>query len=68
MDWFVNAACRGMTDVMFPVGYPDRSIRENSKPAKEICSRCPVIEQCKILAMREHHGVWAGQLKSERIR
>lgn len=57
-DWTKNAACRGMTDVMFPA----RGDTEGVRLAKAVCASCPVIEDCRDFITRnpERYGVWAG--------
>ena len=57
-DWTKNAACRGMTEVMFPA----RGDTEGVRLAKAVCASCPVIEDCRDFITRnpERYGVWAG--------
>lgn len=56
--WTEDAACKGMTEVMFPV----RGDNDGVKRAKAVCASCPVIEQCLDFVSRnpEKYGVWAG--------
>ena len=41
---------------------------QREQRAKEMCRRCPVIEQCRshALEVREPYGVWGGLSESER--
>ena len=69
-DWQMHGACRGMDSGFFfhPENErgPARTLRETR--AKEVCRRCPVIEQCRrhALAAEEPYGVWGGLSESER--
>ena len=69
-DWQMRGACRGMDSAFFfhPEGErgPARANREAR--AKEVCRRCPVLEQCRrhALAVHEPYGVWGGLSESER--
>jgi len=69
-DWQMRGACRGMDSAFFfhPEGErgPARAHREAR--AKEVCRRCPVLEQCRRHALSAHepYGVWGGLSESER--
>jgi WhiB family transcriptional regulator, redox-sensing transcriptional regulator len=69
-EWQVQGACRGMDSAFFfhPEGErgPARASREAR--AKQICRRCPVLDQCRrhALAVHEPYGVWGGLSESER--
>jgi WhiB family redox-sensing transcriptional regulator len=69
-DWQMHGACRGMDSAYFfhPEGErgPARANREAR--AKEVCRRCPVLEQCRrhALSVQEPYGVWGGLSESER--
>lgn len=56
--WSDRAACKGLTDVMFPV----RGDWQGVELAKSICASCPVINNCLDFISRnpERYGVWAG--------
>jgi WhiB family redox-sensing transcriptional regulator len=56
--WTEHAACRGLTEVMFPVRGDWRGVER----AKAICASCPVIDNCLDFVSRnpERYGVWAG--------
>jgi WhiB family transcriptional regulator, redox-sensing transcriptional regulator len=69
-EWQMRGACRGMDSAFFfhPEGErgPARANREAR--AKQVCLRCPVLEQCRrhALAVHEPYGVWGGLSESER--
>ena len=53
-----RAACRGMTDVMFPAA--ERGHRLDTSAARALCARCPVINECAEQGRTERYGVWGG--------
>lgn len=57
--WHAQAACRGQTDVMFPVSEPGR--RADTSAAQALCERCPVRSECADYGANEPDGVWCGQ-------
>lgn len=57
--WHADAACRGQTDVMFPVA--ERGHRLDTSAARALCARCPVINECADYGANEPDGVWGGQ-------
>lgn len=64
-SWLGKAACRGIDpDLMFP----ERGA--STRPAKRICSGCPVRLQCLVNALRsgEKFGIWGGASERERRR
>jgi hypothetical protein len=65
--WHAQAACRGQTDVMFPVSEPGR--RADTSAAQALCERCPVQAECADAGRTERYGVWgAGGSGSGRMR
>ena len=65
--WHAQAACRGQTDVMFPVSEPGR--RADTSAAQALCERCPVQAECADAGRTERYGVWsAGGSSSGRVR
>ena len=61
--WIKDAACRGMdTNVFFPSKHESQITRK----AKSICSKCPVIEECKEYGKDELYGIWGGQGMGQR--
>lgn len=69
--WEQYAACRGADTSLFfgPIGFePKRERTAREAAAKELCSRCPVLEPCRRYALmaEEAYGVWGGLGESER--
>ena len=56
--WHADAACRGQTDVMFPVAEHGR--RLDTSAARALCDRCPVQAPCVEQGRTERYGVWGG--------
>lgn len=56
--WHADAACRGQTDVMFPVAEHGR--RLDTTAARALCDRCPVRNPCADQGRTERYGVWGG--------
>lgn len=62
MEWLERAACKGQTEVMFPLNYN----HENPQVvlAKSICKSCVVDKECLAYALSfpaaDMHGIWAG--------
>lgn len=69
-DWQVEAACRGMASALFfhPWGERGPSRDERVRKAKQVCSGCPVIDECRrhALQVHEQYGVWGGLSEEER--
>ena len=68
MDWRHEAACREVDpELFFPIGNSGPALLQIEE-AKQVCRRCPVIEQCRrhALATREPYGVWGGLTVAER--
>jgi WhiB family redox-sensing transcriptional regulator len=69
-EWQMRGACRGMDSGFFfhPEGErgPARANREAR--AKQVCSGCPVLEQCRRHALEVHepYGVWGGLSEADR--
>ena len=65
--WHADAACRGQTDVMFPVA--EHGHRLDTTAARALCDRCPVQAPCAEQGRTERYGVWgAGGSSSGRVR
>lgn len=70
-DWQAKGACRGMDSSTFfhpeRERGPARAAREQQ--AKQVCQRCPVLEECRrhALTVQEPYGVWGGQTETERL-
>lgn len=64
--WAPFGACRGHRTEMFfppagPVGKkPSKGLQRQWDEAKQICQRCPVLNQCRRDTLGEMHGVWGG--------
>lgn len=69
-DWQMHGACRGMDSAFFfhPEGERGPAKHNREARAKEVCGRCPVIEQCRrhALAAEEPYGVWGGLSEEDR--
>lgn len=69
MDWITHGACRdNPTEYWFPPLERASHTWPGTKIAKEICSECPVWEECREYAYHnEPHGTWAGETAEERV-
>lgn len=70
-DWRLRAACRGPQSVVFfppPRFERKEEKRERERQAKEICSACVVLGDCRnhALSRGEQHGIWGGLSENER--
>lgn len=69
-NWQMQGLCRGVDSSVFfsPDGERGRARYQRESKAKEMCHRCPVIEQCRehALTMGEPYGVWGGMSVAER--
>jgi WhiB family redox-sensing transcriptional regulator len=59
--WWSFALCKGMGPAPF---FPERG--EDSRPAKAMCSDCPVAELCTEAGMNERFGIWGGLSERQR--
>ncbi|MFN8099109.1 MAG: WhiB family transcriptional regulator [Dermatophilaceae bacterium] len=70
-EWQFEGLCRGLSPEMFfhPEGERGSARRVRDHAAKEVCSRCPVLLQCRAhaLANREPYGVWGGMSEDDRL-
>ncbi|WP_064273701.1 WhiB family transcriptional regulator [Streptomyces sp. RTd22] len=69
MDWWQSAACVDEDpELFFPVGVAGPAAQAQQALAKEVCHRCPVINQCLDYALESGvtHGVWGGTDEEER--
>ena len=67
-DWQDRAACRDEDpELFFPVGTSGPALLRIEE-AKAVCHRCPVMEQCRRLALEtgQDTGVWGGLTEEER--
>jgi WhiB family redox-sensing transcriptional regulator len=65
--WWHSAACAGHDPELF---FPAHHERWKTRRAKQICNRCPVIEECRDYATPKRllDGIWGGLTASERDR
>lgn len=63
VDWRVDAACRGMDPAIF---FPERGDLSALLRAKRVCSRCPVVAECRASGTNERDGIWGGTTGRER--
>lgn len=61
--WWADALCREYPDVAFFPG-----LGQSTAPAKDVCSRCLVRDECLAAAVEldEPAGVWGGTSQPER--
>lgn len=64
-DWEVQALCAQTDPELF---FPD--IGDDNRPAKRICRKCPVKNECLDYALQhqEPFGIWGGTSARERHR
>jgi WhiB family redox-sensing transcriptional regulator len=62
-EWQHSGACNGLPSRMF---FPQRG--ESPRPAKRVCSGCPVKNECLAYARRTgiRHGIFGGLTPKER--
>ncbi|WP_219417457.1 WhiB family transcriptional regulator [Pseudonocardia nigra] len=69
-EWQLRAECRGMDSAFFfhPENERGPARADREARAKDVCMRCPVLEQCRThaLAAHEPYGVWGGLSEAER--
>lgn len=69
-EWQFHGLCRTTSPEVFfhPEGERGPARRSRDARAKEVCSVCPVLEECRThaLAVREPYGVWGGMTEEER--
>lgn len=66
MTWTALGACR-YDDVPNWLFFPSRGDHVTLTMAKEVCARCPVVEECLAFALdHQPDGVWGGTSKKER--
>lgn len=66
LSWHEKALCKGATEVFFP----EKGKSQESRYAKNICSNCPVSQECLKYAITNNirFGIWGGHTYKERIR
>lgn len=69
-EWQVRGLCRALSPDLF--FHPDHergpARRRRAQQAKEVCTFCPVLAQCRDHALKvdEPYGVWGGMSEEER--
>ncbi len=66
-SWRDDAVCRGFDIAVF---FPDEGDEAAIAHAKEICSTCPVLQDCLAFAVEHNQteGIWGGTTRQERRR
>jgi WhiB family redox-sensing transcriptional regulator len=71
-DWQRLGSCRGKDSALFfhPEDERGHARMTRANKAKQVCSACPVIVQCRhhALTVREPYGIWGGLDEGERRR
>jgi WhiB family redox-sensing transcriptional regulator len=69
-EWQYAGACHGVDPSVFFSPEAERGAKRERREqaAKQLCFRCPVIDQCRehALQVQEPYGVWGGLSESER--
>jgi WhiB family redox-sensing transcriptional regulator len=67
-SWSVTAECRGLSAVFFPPAAERPQARERREAqAREVCTACPVMFECRDFARRNReYGFWGGESEEER--
>ena len=68
MDWRNRAACLDEDpELFFPIGNTGPALLQIDE-AKQVCHRCPVVEDCLQWALEsgQDAGVWGGMSEDER--
>lgn len=62
-SWRDQASCYGQPHQWW---FPERTqgYTHEPGPAEEICSICPVFDECCLAGSNEPDGIWAGELKA----
>ncbi len=65
VEWQKNAAC-GEYDVDPEIFFPERG--HSSKAARDVCARCPVVDECLSYALdtKAEFGIWGNTSERER--
>lgn len=69
-QWRYDGLCRTLNPDLFfhPDGERNPARGERDETAKQVCFRCPVMQQCRdhALSVGEAYGVWGGMSEPER--
>ncbi len=69
--WADHGLCRELPDLFYNAEHePKGTRRRKEAAATRICSRCPVLAECRAhaVANSELYGVWGGLTETERHR
>ncbi len=70
-NWRMLATCKSVDPAVFysPGEERGRNRLAREQAAKQVCFRCPVIDDCLNFALEtgEPHGVWGGTTPTERL-
>ncbi|MGG7101281.1 WhiB family transcriptional regulator [Rhodococcus sp. 24CO] len=70
-NWRMLATCKSVDPAVFysPGEERGRNRLAREQMAKQVCFRCPVIDDCLNFALEtgEPHGVWGGTTPTERL-
>lgn len=61
MSWQQHAACRGLTELFYPV------VGDHNVEARKVCHECPVQAECleHAIVNGERFGIWGGHTPKE---
>lgn len=69
-EWQLRGSCQGLESAVFfhPEGERGKARAARVNRAKQICHKCPVLQQCRnyALSVSEPYGVWGGMSEDER--
>lgn len=70
-DWYLRAACRGMPVDLFLGADAETPAQRRRREAEavQVCRGCPVVDECRQMAMDrpEVFGVWGATTEAERL-
>lgn len=66
--WLLEAKCRDYSDP--DLFFPEHGDFMTAALAKAFCQDCPVKNECREMALRNHeqHGIWGGTTLKQRLR
>ena len=69
LDWPAHSVCAGLTELFFPpAGEREPARIQREAKARQVCASCPVINECRAYARRNHeYGYWGGENEDERF-
>ena len=69
LEWPALAVCSGLTELFFPpAGEREPARIQREAKARQVCASCPVINECRNYARRNHeYGYWGGENEEERF-